>query len=58
MSVITAAPGADVLIVDLARPPALDIATLPGAVLPAGVARRISRGCRKISTENLLATRD
>lgn len=36
MSVITAAPGAYVLIVDLARPLALDIATLPGAVLPAG----------------------
>ena len=36
VSVITAAPGAYVLIVDLARPLALDIATLPGAVLPAG----------------------
>ncbi len=36
VSVITAAPGAYVLIVDLARPLALDIATLPGAVLPTG----------------------
>ncbi len=36
MSVITTAPGAYVLIVDLARPLALDIATLPGAVLAAG----------------------
>ena len=50
MSVITAAPGAYVLIVDLARPLALDIATLPGTVLPAGVARHISRGRRNIST--------
>ena len=36
MSVITAAPGAYVLIVDLARLLALDIAMLPGAALPAG----------------------
>jgi histidyl-tRNA synthetase len=33
---VPAAPGAYVLIVDLARPLALDIATLSGAVLPAG----------------------
>jgi histidyl-tRNA synthetase len=35
-AIIPAAPGAYVLIVDLARPVALDIATLPGVVLPAG----------------------
>ena len=33
---VTAAPGAYVLLVDLARPLALDIATLRGTVLPAG----------------------
>jgi len=33
---ISTAPGAYVLLIDLAHPLALDIATLPGAVLPAG----------------------
>ncbi len=36
MAAVTAAPGAYVLLVDLARPLVLDIATLSGAVLPAG----------------------
>ncbi len=36
MAAITAAPGAYVLLVDLARPLVLDVATLSGAVLPAG----------------------